>query len=99
MTVGEHHDATVGPVRTTVNLDDDVSAAVERLRRDQGLGLSEAVNELVRRGLAASPAPAPYVQRTASLGMRIDVANIGEVLELLDETDDVHAVPAERGRA
>jgi hypothetical protein len=80
-------------VRTTVNLDDDVTAAVERLRREQGLGLSEAVNELVRRGLAGSPAPTPYVQRTASLGMRIDVANIGEVLELLDEVD------GDRGRA
>ena len=37
-------------MRTTVNLDDDVSAALDRLRRERGLGRSEAVNELVRSG-------------------------------------------------
>ena len=32
-------------MRTTVALDDDVVAAVERVRRERGLGLSEALNE------------------------------------------------------
>ena len=72
-------------MRTTITLDDDVEAALSRLRRDEGLGLSEAVNQLVRRGLAAPVAGQPYVLRSSDLGVRIDVTNIGDVLELLDE--------------
>jgi len=37
-------------VRTTVNLDDDVADAVIKLRRERGIGVSEAVNELARAG-------------------------------------------------
>ena len=73
-------------VRTTVNLDDDVSAAVEQLRRDRSLGLSEAVNELVRAGLAGRREPArPFVQKTYDLGAHLNVDNIAEVLDTLDE--------------
>ena len=73
-------------MRTTVTLDDDVEVVLERLRRDEGLGLSEALNQLVRRG-AMSHAPAqPYVHRSSDLGVRVDVTNIGDVLELLDES-------------
>jgi metal-responsive CopG/Arc/MetJ family transcriptional regulator len=39
-------------MRTTVTLADDVAAAVERLRKERGLGLSEALNELARAGLS-----------------------------------------------
>ncbi|MEA2130053.1 MAG: hypothetical protein QOJ85_2944, partial [Solirubrobacteraceae bacterium] len=38
-------------MRTTLTLADDVAAAVEKLRRERSIGLSEAVNELVRAGL------------------------------------------------
>jgi hypothetical protein len=72
-------------MRTTITLDDDVEAALSRLRRDEGLGLSEALNQLVRRGLAARVGGQPYVLRSSDLGVRIDVTNIGDVLELLDE--------------
>ena len=79
-----HHD---GIMRTTVSLDDDVLAAVELLRRDRGLGLSEALNEIARAGMVlGSPHPAPYVPRSAALGLKIDVANVAEVLELLEES-------------
>ncbi|MEJ7794262.1 MAG: CopG family transcriptional regulator [Nocardioides sp.] len=74
-------------MRTTLNLDDDVAAEVARIRRDEGLGLSEALNRLARRGLAAPDATYEFRQETRDLGARIDVANIAEVLELLDETD------------
>ncbi|HEU0168187.1 MAG TPA: ribbon-helix-helix protein, CopG family, partial [Chloroflexota bacterium] len=39
-------------MRTTVTLDDDVAAAASELRRQEGIGLSEAVNRLARAGLA-----------------------------------------------
>lgn len=71
-------------MRTTVEFDDDVVAAVERLRREKGLGLSDAVNELVRAGLNVKRQRRPFRQRTASLGLRIDVGNVAEALETLD---------------
>lgn len=74
-----------GRMRTTVNLDPDVAAAVERMRHESRQGLSEALNELARRGLAAPVEPVRYEHRSAPIGLKVDVANVAEVLELLDE--------------
>jgi hypothetical protein len=74
-------------MRTTVNLDPDVAAAAERLRAERNIGLSEAVNELARAGLRAKPAAKPFRQRTRALGLRIDVSNVAEALDLLDSRD------------
>jgi hypothetical protein len=72
-------------VRTTVNLDDDVAAAVEQLRKDRGLGVSAALNELARAGLAHGTVPKPrFVQQTSSGGARLDLTNVADVLDLLD---------------
>ncbi|SNS80235.1 Ribbon-helix-helix protein, copG family [Geodermatophilus saharensis] len=68
-----------------MTLDEDVAAAVERLRRAEGLGLSEAVNRLVRAGLVPRRDARPFRQRTADLDVLIDVTNVGEVLDLLDD--------------
>jgi hypothetical protein len=60
-------------VRTTITLADDVAAAVERLRRERSLGVSEAVNELIRNGLVRDRRPRRFAQRTHDLGPeRID---------------------------
>ena len=86
-----HHDASQSalrcyhePMRTTIDLDDDVVAAVEHVRREKRLGLSAAVNELVRAGLGVRPPRRPFRQRSASLGLRIDVSNVAEALETLE---------------
>jgi Arc/MetJ family transcription regulator len=71
-------------MRTTVDLDDDVAAAVSELRRQRSLGVSQAVNQLARQGLRARPAPARFHQRTAKLGLRLDVTNVAEALDLLE---------------
>jgi hypothetical protein len=71
-------------MRTTVTLDDDTRKAIEQLRRERDLGLSEAVNELIRAGLRHKPTAPPFRQRTRSLGLRIDVTNIAEALAELD---------------
>ena len=72
-------------MRTTVTLADDVAAAVERLRRERGLGVSEAVNQLVRSGLKAGrESHRPFRQRTHDLGVGLDFSNIGEAIETLD---------------
>jgi hypothetical protein len=75
-------------MRTTVDLDDDAAAEVQRLRREEGRGLSEAVNELIRRGmLARDSARAPFVPTTRPLGIKIDVSNIAEALDHLEGSD------------
>ena len=74
-------------MRTTIDLDDDTSAAIEQLRHDERIGLSAAVNKLIRRGLAISPPPIPFRQPTRELGLRIDVSNVAEALDLLESDD------------
>lgn len=72
-------------MRTTVRLDDDVAAAAEQLRRQRHIGLSEAVNELARAGLRAGPSERrPFRQRSQAIGLRIDVSNVAEALDVLD---------------
>lgn len=74
-------------VRTTVNLDDDNAAAIERLRSDGALGLSETVNDLIRAGLRSKRGRRHFTQRSSKLGLRIDVTNVAEALEELDGPD------------
>jgi len=71
-------------MRTTLSLDDDVAAAVRRLREERHIGLSEAVNELIRAGLTAPAQRTTFRQRTANLGVRIDVSSVADALEHLD---------------
>jgi metal-responsive CopG/Arc/MetJ family transcriptional regulator len=74
-------------VRTTINLDDDVAREVDRLRRERGLGLSQAVNELARAGFHAEQVAYVYEHPTRAMGALVDVANVADVLELLDDVD------------
>jgi len=67
-----------------VSLEDDVAAAVEEIRRTRHIGLSEAVNELARAGMAAPRKGKVFQQRSADLGIRIDVSNVAEALDTLD---------------
>ncbi len=72
-------------MRTTVTLADDVAAAIELLRRERGLGMSEAINELVRSGLVKQQQKrSAFRQETHDMGSGIDYSNIGEALETLD---------------
>ncbi|MHB1534450.1 MAG: ribbon-helix-helix domain-containing protein [Acidimicrobiales bacterium] len=71
-------------MRTTVEFDRDTARAIETLRREHGLGMSEAVNELIRRGLVVERARPPFRQRTAPLGVSVDVSSVADALEVLD---------------
>jgi hypothetical protein len=70
-------------MRTTVELDRDTAQAVQALRK-QGRGVSEAVNELIRRGMMAPRQEKPFVARPRRLGVRIYVSNIADALDLLE---------------
>ncbi len=71
-------------MRTTIEFDDDTARAIEALRRERGVGVSEAVNELIRRGLLPRPAGPEFRQRSRTLGIRIDVSNVADALEVLE---------------
>jgi hypothetical protein len=73
-------------MRTTVELDRNSERAVEDLR-SEGRGVSEAVNELIHRGLAAPGHEHHFVQRTQALGLKLDVSNIADTLEVLEGPD------------
>jgi hypothetical protein len=70
-------------MRTTVELEPDTAEAVRALR-DAGRGVSEAVNELIRRGMLAEPQRKPFVPRSQRLGLRIDVSNVADAIDLLE---------------
>jgi len=72
-------------MRTTITLADDVAAAVDELRRREGIGVSEALNRIARAGLAPRRAQSPFRQRVSSMGrLRIDVSNVAEALEVAE---------------
>ncbi len=71
-------------MRTTITFERDVAAAIERLRRERSIGPSEAVNELIRAGLQQKGPRRAFIQRSESLGLRIDVTNVAEALEELE---------------
>jgi len=71
-------------MRTTITLEADVAAAVDHRRREEDKGISEVVNELVRKGLTVKEQREPFVQKTAHLGLKMNVDNIAEVLTELE---------------
>lgn len=74
-------------MRTTVVIDSDVAAEIERLRRE-GMGLSQALNLLARRGMTRGPdskKTVKYEHRASRIGLKVDVTNIADVLDLLDD--------------
>jgi hypothetical protein len=86
------HQLTYGlmMMRTTLTLDDDVAAALERLRRSRRIGLKRLVNEALRRGLSdmgkRQGPREPVRTRAVALG-RVRIAtidNIGEALAIIE---------------
>ncbi|MEO7195080.1 MAG: ribbon-helix-helix protein, CopG family [Pseudonocardiaceae bacterium] len=71
-------------MRITVSLDDDVAAAVQRMCAERNIGVSEAVNELARAGLAVPSQRTRFVQCTFAMDSRIDATNVGDTLEYLE---------------
>ena len=55
-------------MRTTITIADDVAEEMRRLRRTQGLGPSEALNLLARRGMVRESSSSHYVLEPQPLG-------------------------------
>jgi hypothetical protein len=76
-------------MRTTITLADDVAAGVQKVRKERDLGLSEAVNDLVRAGLADRGVRPPVDFPTFDMGIRIDVSNVWEAIEEIERADGI----------
>jgi len=77
-------------MRTTLTLDDDVAAALERLRKARHMKLKELINDVLRRGLKDLSAPPkrrePFRTRSVALGRArlSNIDNIGEALAIAE---------------
>jgi Arc/MetJ family transcription regulator len=77
-------------MRTTLTLDDDVVAALERLRKTRGASLKDLVNEALRRGLKEMSARPKrrelFRTRAVALGdLRIgSIDNVAEALAIAE---------------
>ena len=69
-----------------MKLDEDVVRAVEKLRLEEGLGLSAALNKLARQGLVQkSETRPPFMQEASPMGEpRIPIDDVGAALEVLE---------------
>jgi hypothetical protein len=77
-------------MRTTLTIDDDVAAALDRLRKAQDASMKDLINEALRRGLrdmtARTKRREPFRTRSVSLG-RSRVASIDDITEALATTE------------
>ncbi|MEZ4293279.1 MAG: antitoxin [Myxococcota bacterium] len=76
-------------MRTTVTLDDDVAAQLEREMRRGKKSFKRAINDALRAGFAARQQAAaipPFVVEARALGIRpeLDYANVAELLEVAE---------------
>jgi hypothetical protein len=73
-------------MRTTLTLDDDVAAKIERLRKTRNASLKDLVNEALREGLKHLVAPprrrVPFRTEAVDLG-RCLIGNVDNVAEAL----------------
>lgn len=80
------------PMRTTLTIDDDVAAQLDRLRRDRETSLKGIVNEALRHGLQAMKTPPPprepFRTRSVDLGKPL-IDNLDNLSEVLDAVEGV----------
>ena len=75
-------------MRTTLSLDDDVAAQLERVRRARGGSLKETVNAALREGLQRLEQPRPRKPRSYTRVVYLGKPRIGS----LDNVAEVLAV-------
>ncbi len=75
-------------MRTTVTLEPDVAARLQRIARERGTSFTAAVTATLRAGLDAGPRVGrPYREVTRSLGVRPGV-DLTKALALAAELED-----------
>lgn len=77
-------------MRTTLTIDDDVAAAIERLRRGRDASLKEVINEALRRGIKEMSTPTKQRKTFRTRSVRLgalqipSLDNIAEVLAIAE---------------
>ncbi len=80
-------------VRTTVTLDSDTAALVQRHMRERGVSFKQAVNDAIRSGLTvAGGGGQREVFRTRSVPMGLPTVNLDRALQLAGELEDEERV-------
>ena len=74
-------------MRTTITLDPDVAALVQRAMAERGLGFKEAVNEALRAGLGQRPASRRVHTPTFRMG-RNPAIRLDKALQLAGALED-----------
>lgn len=75
-------------MRTTVTLDPDVAAKLQRMARERGISFKEAINTMLRAGLGMmTGSPRPYRLPARRLGLKPGI-NLDKALRLAAELED-----------
>ena len=77
-------------MRTTLTLDDDVSAKLKSLAKHSGKSFKETVNEAIRSGLTVMPTtqpPPPFRVVTRDLGKVQPGINLDNIADVLEQTE------------
>lgn len=79
-------------MRTTLTIDDDVAAQLERLRREREQSLKDIVNDALRRGLRemqTRPKPRkPFRTKTYDMGpFLVNIDNVAEAIAYAEGED------------
>jgi predicted transcriptional regulator len=78
-------------MRTTVTLDPDVFAALQRVARERGTSFKAVLNEAVRRGLSGEPARRRYRTPSRDMGMRAGI-DVDKALSLVAADEDAETL-------
>jgi hypothetical protein len=81
-------------MRTTVTLDDDTLALVQRLMKERGVSFKQALNDAIREGAQHRPAPPSFETRTADLG--VPTVNLDRALQVAAELEDEELIRRQR---
>lgn len=78
-------------MRTTVTLDPDVVAALQRAARERGTSFKAVLNDAVRRGLHSENAQRRYRTPSRNMGLRSGV-DIDKALTLVAADEDAEVL-------
>ena len=81
-------------MRTTVTLDDDTLAVVQRRMRERGVSFKQALNDAIRDGAQGRPSPTPFVTRSADLG--VPSVTLDRTLQLAGDLEDEELLRRQR---
>jgi hypothetical protein len=73
-------------VRTTITLEPETAALVEKTMKQRNLSFKQVVNEAILRGLTTSAPPKPFRTKTRSMGVAL--VNLDKATQLAAELED-----------